>query len=68
MLDSEIDFFDAEGRLIRSVANVLRLIDAAQAERQAPPVRAARDRLGHVHRVTRLARIRERSAQPHPAS
>jgi hypothetical protein len=51
----------AERRLERTVAAALRIIDAAHAERQAPPVRAARHRLGKVHRITRLARIRERT-------
>jgi hypothetical protein len=56
------DAFSAENRLERCVASVLRIIDAAQIERQAPPVRAARRRLGTVHGVTRLARARERTS------
>ncbi len=56
-----IDMAAAERRLERTVAAALRVIDAAHAERQAPPVRAARHRLGKVHRITRLARIRERT-------
>ncbi|MDP4022746.1 hypothetical protein Q8W71_08935 [Methylobacterium sp. NEAU 140] len=51
----------AEHRLARSVAATLRIIDAAQVERQAPPVRAARERLGAVYGATRLARARERA-------
>ena len=54
------DHHDAERRLQRSVASVLRIIHAAQAERQAPPVRAARQHLGHIYRATRLARVKER--------
>ncbi len=41
-----IDMAAAERRLERTVAAALRVIDAAHAERQAPPVRAARHRLG----------------------
>jgi hypothetical protein len=55
-----IDIAAAENRLERSVASVLRIIDAAQVERQAPSVRAARDRIGRIYGVTRLARARER--------
>ena len=51
---------DAERRLQRSVASVLRIIHAAQAERQTPPVRAARQHLGQIYRATRLARAKER--------
>lgn len=54
------DHLDAERRLQRSVATVLRIIHAAQAERQAPPVRAARQHLGQIYRATRLARAKER--------
>ena len=55
-----IDSAAAE-RLERSVAAALRVIDAVQAERQTPTVRDARHRLGTVHRMTRLARVRERT-------
>jgi hypothetical protein len=51
----------AAERLERSVAAALRAIDAVQAERQTPPVRDARHRLGTIHRMTRLARVRERT-------
>ncbi|MGC5777810.1 hypothetical protein [Methylobacterium sp. NFXW15] len=54
------DSIDAERRLHRSVDSVLRLIHAAQAERQAPPVQAARQQLGQIYRATRLARAKER--------
>lgn len=57
---TRIDPLTAERRLERSVASVLRIIDAVQAERQAPPVRAARQRLGQVYRQSRLARAKER--------
>ena len=50
----------AERRLERSVAATLRVIAAAHVERQEPPVRAARQRLGAVYGVTRLARTLER--------
>jgi hypothetical protein len=56
-----IDLAAAERRLERTVAAALRVIDAAHAERQTPPIRAARHRLGKIHRITRLARIRERT-------
>lgn len=61
MQERRIDAATDEGRLERSVAAVLRVIDAVQAERQTPPVRAARHRLGRIHRITRLARARERT-------
>ncbi|MCJ2011968.1 hypothetical protein [Methylobacterium sp. J-076] len=54
----------AERRLERSVDAVLRIIDAAQAERQTAPIRDARDRLGQVYRMTRLARAKERLPAP----
>lgn len=50
----------AEHRLARSVAATLRVIAAAHAEREAPPVHAARRRLGAVYGATRLARRMER--------
>lgn len=56
------DPLSAEHRLQRSVASVLRIIDAVQAERQTAPVRAARQRLGQVYRLSRLARAKERLA------
>jgi len=61
MLDiTRIDPLTAEHRLESSVATVLRTIDAVQAERQTPPVRAARQRLGQVYCLSRLARAKER--------
>jgi hypothetical protein len=57
-----IDTATAEHRLERSIASVLRIIDAAQVERQAPSVRAARGRIGQIYGATRLARARERLA------
>ena len=50
----------AERRLERSVAATLRVIAAAQAEREAPPVHAARRHLGEIYGATRLARRMER--------
>ncbi len=50
-----------EQRLERSVAATLRVIAAAHAEREAPPVHAARRRLGEVYGATRLARRIERA-------
>ncbi|WP_336490722.1 hypothetical protein [Methylobacterium nigriterrae] len=43
-----------EGRLARSVAATLRAIAAACAEREAPPVHAARRRLAEAHGAARL--------------
>lgn len=51
-----------ERRLERSVEAVLRIIAAAQAERQAAPVRNARLRLRRIYGETRLARAKERLA------
>lgn len=53
----------AERRLERSVSATLRIIDAAHVERQAPPVHAARRRLGEVYGATRLARRLEREQE-----
>lgn len=50
---------NAEHRLERSVAATLRVIAAAHAEREAPPVHAARRHLGAIYGATRLARRRE---------
>ncbi|WP_375454280.1 hypothetical protein [uncultured Methylobacterium sp.] len=50
----------AEHRLARSVAATLRVIAAAHAEREAPPVHAARRHLGAIYGATRLARRIER--------
>ena len=50
-----------EQRLERSVAATLRVIAAAHAERTAPPIHAARRRLGEVYGATRLARRLERA-------
>ncbi|MGU3536357.1 hypothetical protein [Methylobacterium sp. A54F] len=47
-------------RLERSVAATLRLIAATQAERQAPPIHAARLRLSAVHGASRLRKRLER--------
>jgi hypothetical protein len=49
-----------EARLERSVADALRIIAAACAERNAPPVKAARRRLAEIYGATRLNRQRER--------
>lgn len=50
-----------EARLERSVADALRIIAAACAERNAAPVKAARRQLAEVYGATRLSRRRERS-------
>ncbi len=47
-------------RLQRSVADTLRTIAAACAERDAPPVKAARRQLAAVYGATRLSRRRDR--------
>ena len=47
-------------RLQRSVAETLRTIAAACAERDAPPVKAARRELAAVYGATRLSRRRDR--------
>lgn len=52
----------AEIRLERSVADTLRVIAAACAEREAPPVRAARRHLAEIYGATRLSRRRERAS------
>jgi hypothetical protein len=46
-------------RLQRSVADTLRVIAAACAEREAPPVKAARQELAAIYGATRLTRRRE---------
>lgn len=50
----------AEALLERSVADALRIIAAACAERNAAPVKAARRQLAEVYGATRLSRRRER--------
>ena len=50
----------AEARLERSVADALRTIAAACAERNEPPVKAARRHLAEIYGATRLSRHRER--------
>ncbi len=52
----------AQGRLELSIANALLVIAAARAERQAPPVHAARQRLAEIYGATRLRRRLEREA------
>ncbi|WP_264050194.1 hypothetical protein [Methylobacterium flocculans] len=48
-------------RLERSVEDALRIIAAACAERNEPPVKAARRQLAEIYGATRLSRRRERS-------
>lgn len=50
----------AEIRLERSVAHTLRVIAAACAEREAAPVKAARQHLAEIYGATRLSRRLER--------
>lgn len=50
----------AEARLERSVADALRIIAAVCAERNEPPVKAARRHLAEIYGATRLSRQRER--------
>jgi hypothetical protein len=52
----------AQGRLQQSIATTLLVIAAARAERDAPPVHAARQRLAEVYGATRLRRRLERDA------
>ena len=62
MRERSVEIVADERRLERSIATTLRIIDAAQIERQAPPVRHARDRLTRVYRLMQLARAKERLA------
>lgn len=50
----------AETHLEHSVAAALQAIAAACAEREAPPIKAARRHLAEVYGATRLSRHRER--------
>jgi len=52
----------AQGRLQHSIATTLLVLAAARAEREAPPVHAARQRLTSVYGATRLRRRMERDA------
>lgn len=52
----------AQGRLELSIASTLLVIAAARAERQTPPVHAARQRLAEIYGATRLRRRLEREA------
>ena len=52
----------AQGKLQQSIAKTLLVIAAARAEREAPPVHAARQRLAAVYGATRLRRRLEREA------
>ncbi len=56
-----VDGQRAEIRLERSVAAALKAIAAACAEREAPPVKAARRHLAEIYGATRLSRHRERA-------
>lgn len=60
-----LDQAHAQGRLQHSIAATLLVIAAARAERDAPPVHAARQRLAEIYGATRLKRRLERDA---PAS
>ena len=57
-----LDRARAQGRLQHSIATTLLVIAAARAEREAPPVHAARQRLAAVYGATRLRRRLEREA------
>ncbi|WP_232628202.1 hypothetical protein [Methylobacterium sp. Leaf118] len=59
-----LDRARAQGRLEHSIATTLLVIAAARAERQAPPVHAARQRLAEIYGATRLRRRLEREAPP----
>ncbi|WP_373322347.1 hypothetical protein [Methylobacterium thuringiense] len=50
----------AQGRLQHSIATTLLVIAAARAEREAPPIHAARQHLAAVYGATRLRRRLER--------
>lgn len=57
-----LDRARAQGQLHHSIATTLLVIAAARAEREAPPVHAARQRLAEVYGATRLRRRLERDA------
>ena len=52
----------AQGQLQQSIAKTLLVIAAARAEREEPPVHAARQRLAAVYGETRLRRRLEQDA------
>ncbi|MGX5776048.1 hypothetical protein [Methylorubrum zatmanii] len=55
-----LDSARAQGRLHHSIATTLLVIAAARAERAAPPVQAARQRLAQIYGATRLRKRLER--------
>lgn len=57
-----LDLTHPQIRLQHSIATTLCVIAAARAEREAPPVHAARRRLAAVYGMTRLRRRLERDA------
>ncbi|MBB5760477.1 hypothetical protein ABEV34_03965 [Methylorubrum rhodesianum] len=57
-----LDRARAQGQLHHSIATTLLVIAAARAEREAPPVSAARRRLAQVYGATRLRKRLEREA------
>ena len=57
-----LDLVDATGRLQHSIATTLCVIAAVRAEREAPPIHAARQTLAQVYGATRLRRRLEREA------
>ena len=59
---SELDLVHAQSRLQHSIATTLCVIAAARAERELPPIHAARQRLAAIYGATRLRRRLERDA------
>lgn len=59
---TELDHVHAQSRLQHSIATTLCVIAAARAERELPPVQAARQRLAAIYGATRLRRRLEREA------
>lgn len=57
-----LDRARAQGQMHHSIATTLLVIAAARAERAAPPVHAARQRLAEVYSATRLRKRLERDA------
>ncbi|MEH3117341.1 MAG: hypothetical protein PGN25_06970 [Methylorubrum populi] len=57
-----LDRARAQGRLHHSIAATLLVIAAARAEREAPPVHAARRRLAEAYGASRLRKRLERDA------
>ncbi|AMB43574.1 hypothetical protein [Methylobacterium sp. AMS5] len=57
-----LDRARAQGQMHHSIATTLLVIAAARAERAAPPVHAARQRLAKIYGASRLRKRMERDA------